>query len=283
METENTSNFNVLEQAQGNGTAVQILEYRRLQGSDDITIAEKLFFAEQAGMKLKQARIILNGGQVVTEAGALHFMKGQIRSEVRSGGITGLAKKMVANRLTQEAAHKPLYTGIGELFLEPTFGHMIIVNLNQEQMVVDVGMFYASEASVQVGIAVQKSLSSAFLSREGLFQTSLYGTGWAILASPVPVTEIIKYTLNSERLAVDGNFALLRKGDIRYTVEKSTKSWLGASWSGEGLLQTFTGTGEVWLAPTQSIYESLKKRNITSLTQVGTSPGQVVQRGPYSQ
>ena len=27
--------------------------------------------------------------------------------------------------------------------------------------------------------------------------------------------------------------------------------------SGEGLLQTFSGTGKVWLAPTQGVYEQL--------------------------
>ena len=39
--------------------------------------------------------------------------------------------------------------------------------------------------------------------------------------------------------------------------EKSSKSWLSTSVSGEGILQTFSGTGKVWLAPTQGVYEKL--------------------------
>jgi uncharacterized protein (AIM24 family) len=57
--------------------------------------------------------------------------------------------------------------------------------------------------------------------------------------------------LNNERLQVNGNFAILRRGSIHFTVEKSTKSLLGFMTSGEGWLQTFSSTGQVWLAPTQ--------------------------------
>jgi uncharacterized protein (AIM24 family) len=48
-------------------------------------------------------------------------------------------------------------------------------------------------------------------------------------------------------------------------VEKSTRSLLGTLTSGEGLLQTFRGTGSVWLAPTQHIYQRLQARGIASM------------------
>jgi len=58
---------------------------------------------------------------------------------------------------------------------------------------------------------------------------------------------------------VDGNFALLRRGDIQFSVEMSSKEIINTMASGEGLLQTFRrGTGEVWLAPTQAVYNTLK-------------------------
>ena len=49
----------------------------------------------------------------------------------------------------------------------------------------------------------------------------------------------------------------MRTSGINFRAEKSSKSWLSTSVSGEGLLQTFTGTGKVWLAPTQGVYEKL--------------------------
>ena len=54
------------------------------------------------------------------------------------------------------------------------------------------------------------------------------------------------------------NFALMRTGQIEFSVEKSTRSLLGTLTSGEGLLQTFRGTGSVWLAPTQAVHQRLQ-------------------------
>jgi uncharacterized protein (AIM24 family) len=45
---------------------------------------------------------------------------------------------------------------------------------------------------------------------------------------------------------VNGHFALMRTGRIDFSVEKSTRSLLRTITSGEGLLQTFRGTGSVW-------------------------------------
>ncbi len=81
----------------------------------------------------------------------------------------------------------------------------------------------------------------------------------------MPAGEVLRIDLRDETLQVDGNFALMRTGRIDFSVEKSTRSLLGPITSGEGLLQTFRGTGSVWLAPTQEIYQKLKAGGINSL------------------
>ena len=129
--------------------------------------------------------------------------------------------------------------------------------LEDEELVADKGLFLACQTSVEVGVATQKGLAAGLLGGEGLFQTKLSGRGICVLQSPVPVKEIIKVSLDNDTLQVDGNFALLRKGDVEFTVKGATKSLIGSMTSGEGLLQTFHGTGEVWLAPTQSVYQQL--------------------------
>ncbi len=78
-----------------------------------------------------------------------------------------------------------------------------------------------------------------------------------MLYSPVPVKEVQEIRLNKEKLWVDGNFAVMRTEGIDFRAEKSSKSWISTSVSGEGLLQTFEGTGSVWIAPTQGIYHLL--------------------------
>lgn len=242
--------FDIVEAAEGPNATFQILHYKPLQDKD-------FFFVQRAGERYKQVRILLNNGSIITEAGALHFMKGNITAENSTGGATGLMKKFASSMLTNEATFKPSYSGVGEIYLEPTFGHYLIYHLNNEEIIVDKGLFYCCESSVKVGVATQTNLSAAVKGGEGLFQTKLSGTGICVLQSPVPSGEILKMELFNERLQVDGDFAILRTGNIRFTVEKSTKTILGSMTSGEGLLQTFTGTGTVWLAPTQALHRSM--------------------------
>lgn len=271
--SDRPAHLSTLEFMDGNGTRAEILQYDHLNGFDDTSLAAPLFYAHQIGVRLKQVKITLNGGSVVAEAGALHFMKGHVSMDSPVGGIEGLAKKLASNMLTKETMFKPRYTGKGEIYLEPTFGHFILMRLDNEEMIVDKGMFYVAESTIEVGIAAQKNISSALFGGEGFFQTRLAGTGWCVLCSPVSPNEIIRYKLNNDRLCVDGNFALLRKGAVNFTVERSTKSLLGNFTSGEGALQTFSGTGEVWIAPTQSVYNAIKYRGLNIAPQGKGSSG----------
>lgn len=242
--------FDVVESVQGAAARFDILRYKPLQIAN-------LYNAQKAGARLHQVRVTLQNGSVITEAGALSFAKGHITADNSVGGgkgAAGLLKNLASSMLTQESTFKPSYTGSGEVFLEPSFDHFLLYQLNNEEIIVDKGMFVACENSVTVGVAAQKSISAALKGGEGLFQTSLKGYGLVVLLSPVPAHEIMKLQLNNERLQVDGNFAILRNGNISFTVERSAKSIVGSMTSGEGYLQTFTGTGSVWVAPTYSIY-----------------------------
>ncbi len=237
-----------------NGCKIEILQYEKLEGSKDIATAEALYYANKSGLRLKQVKVTINNSEVILEAGALHYMKGAIVMESKLGGKKALKSKFLA----KETAHKPKYTGTGEIFLEPSFGHYIIYRLNNESLTVNKGMFYCCEASVDIDIVMIKNVKAALFGGEGLFQTSLAGTGLAVLESPVPLSEVKKIDLTDDKLSIDGNFALMWTSGVTFTMERSTMSLLGSATSGEGLLQTFTGTGSVWIAPTKSIYSLLK-------------------------
>ncbi len=243
----------------------QVLEYEDLKGGKDVESAVMLSFMKDANIKLRQLRILLNDGVVKIEAGTLHFMKGSIEMDNKIGGLVGLGKKIFANKVTGEETFKPRYKGTGEMFLEPSFGHFALLELEDEQIIVDDGIFYACEDSVEVGAIMQKSLSSTLFGNEGLFQTQLSGSGIVALEVPVPPSEIIRCKLINDTLKVDGSFAILRSGRIDFTVEKSSKSLMATATGGEGLLNVFRGTGEVWLIPTASIYDRLKYAGLTSM------------------
>jgi uncharacterized protein (AIM24 family) len=259
------NNINVLDSVDKGNFKAEVIEYKSLTGSKDPYLAKHLYYVQQAGMTLKQVKVTLNDSGVIVEPGALYFQKGNITCDANIGGVGGLAKKMLKNKLTNESAFNPLYKGSGEVFLEPSFSHFIVVNLDKGSIIVDKGIFYCAESSLEVGVASQKNVSAGLFGGEGWFQTKISGTGACILESPVPMTEILKYNLDNERLQVDGNFALLRSDSVKFSVERSGKGIAGKLTSGEGLLQTFEGTGTVWLAPTQPVYGSIGASGVSSL------------------
>lgn len=265
------NNYKTIGSLSGNKSNFEILEYLNLNGSKDVGSATMLYFMKEAHIKLRQIKINLNNGAVKLEAGALSFLRGNIEMENKAGGLLGLGKKMLTSKLTGETVFKPTYRGTGEIFLEPSFGFYALIQLENEDIIVDDGLFYACEDTVEVGAEMQKNLSSSFLGNEGLFQTKISGNGIVVLEIPVPENEILKYTLNNETLKVDGNFALLRSKGINFTVEKSSKSLISSATSGEGLLNVFRGTGEVWLAPTQYIYNKLAFTGLSGMTNPGGS------------
>ena len=112
---------------------------------------------------------------------------------------------------------------------------------------------------------MQKTVSSVFFGNEGICQTSIKGSGIVVLELPVPESEIFKCKLFNDTLKVDGNFVVLRTSNVKFTVEKSS-SIMGSVTNGEGLLNVYSGVGEVWLLPTQNIYTDLANEGLTRMT-----------------
>jgi uncharacterized protein (AIM24 family) len=253
-----TEKFEVVSTEQvDEGTSVDILEYRELRGAADVRAAENLYFARQSGMTLKMVRIRLSNSHVRVEPGALYYMCGDLEMKASTGGgmLKGLKRKLVSG----ESFFVNEIHGSGDIYLEPTFGHFYIHRISDEEggVIVDKELFYAGTAGLDITAEMQKNVSSALFGGEGFFQTKIVGSGIAVLYSAVPHDEVQRFELNGEKLSVDGNFAMMRSAGVEFKAEKSSKSWVSTSVSGEGLLQTFKGNGFVWLAPTQSVYEKL--------------------------
>jgi uncharacterized protein (TIGR00266 family) len=252
------TNLEVVDAQQAaDGTRVEVLQFAELHGSADLRTAENLYYASQSGMRLKMVRIILDRSHVRVEPGGLYYMKGHLEMKASTGG--GLFKGLSRRMLSGETFFVNEIHGSGEIYLEPTFGHFLLHRVEEEEnaLIVDSGLFCAGTSGLDISSVLQKNVSSALFGGEGMYQTRIQGSGIAVLYSPVPVREVNKIRLNKEKLWVDGNFALMRTEGITFKAEKSSKSWISTSVSGEGLLQTFEGSGTVWIAPTQGIYEML--------------------------
>ena len=257
----NDKNLEIIASEEVGNTKVEVLSYKVLKGSSDPKTAETLFFASQTGLNLKMVRITINNSSLRVEPGALYYMKGDLEIKASTGGgiLKGLARKVTSG----ESFFVNEIHGTGEIYLEPTFGHFLLHNIEEgdDGIICDKKMFYAGTNNLDIGSALQKNVSSALFGGEGLWQTSINGVGIAILYSPVPAEEVAEYKIDGDKLSVDGNFALMRTTGVEFKAEKSSKTWIATSISGEGLLQTFSGNGRVWIAPTQGVYNNMSKPN----------------------
>ena len=245
---------------------VEVLEYEKLLGISNPSMAQQVYFMEQQHIRVRQIALYLNNEKVTIEKGAMSYFQGDIKmvSGVTIGNALG---RFVRGAVTGEQTAQPEYSGTGLLVLEPSFKHFLILELaDRESIIIDDGMFYCSQGSVTVQTVSQRTISSAVAGGESLFQQQLTGPGIVILESMVPMSEIDVIDLYNDTLKVDGNFAVLRSSSLDFTVERSAKTLIGSAVSGEGLVNVYRGTGQVWLAPTIKVYKTLEMAQMMGLT-----------------
>lgn len=238
----------------------EIVEVNSLDGTPSADMAMQLFFANEQGLKMRFIRIHLNEASIKTEAGALYYYHGKIKSKSNIGGVSGYLTKSIKGSLTNESTIKPEYEGTGVIYLEPSTSHYLIVELDNSSLIIDKALFYCCSSEISVEPWAQKNISAALLGGEGLFQICLRGTGVAVLEMPVPLDEIQTVELEpGDECKVDGSFAIMRDASVDFAVTKSDKSLLASAKNGEGLLNTFSTKvgGRVWLAPTAPFYKRM--------------------------
>ena len=253
----------VIDRARYGNAIFEILEIKKLQGAVNYTTAMGLYFLDKADVKCRMVRITLDNDEINMEAGAFYYSIGKIESSTTIGGVGGAIKSLFKGAVTGESTFKPAYRGSGQIYLEPSAKHYIIMELNDESIIVDNSMYYCSTSGIKVEASMQKNISSAVAGGEGLFQIKLSGSGIVILESLIPESEItIVYIKPGESLKLDGSFAIARTEGITFTTGRSDKNLAKSMINGEGLLQTFTGEGVVWLASTEPFYKRLENGQI---------------------
>ena len=230
--------------------AFSVVEYQR-----DLSVmpetAMEAFYASQMNVRKRQVVCDVSKSNVTVQAGAMQWMVGNVKATTGIKGVGDLFGKAVRGSVTGESAIKPEYTGDGTLVLEPTYQHILLLDLSEwnGSVVLDDGLFLACESSLKHKAVMRSNLSSAVAGNEGLFNLGIQGNGIVCLESPCPKEELMEVTLDKDVLKVDGNFAIAWSGSLEFTVERSGKSLLGSAASGEGLVNVYRGTGKVLLAP----------------------------------
>ncbi|MBT5927525.1 MAG: AIM24 family protein [Verrucomicrobia bacterium] len=203
---------------------------------------------EKEGLKMVKATV--QNETIRAEAGALHYMLGEIQLTTTMPSAKGFLKSLV----TQESIFKPAYKGTGDIFFgPPIFGEYHELVLENEAWILDKGAYVCSDGSVEAGSFRNKTITG-LIGGEGFFQTKVEGTGKVIIQAPGNI-EIID--LENQTLTVDGSFAVARQAHLDYTVQKAAKGILSSMASGEGLVNVIRGSGRVLLAPVPNIYNNL--------------------------
>lgn len=215
--------------------------------------AETAYFCNAMNVRKRQVICDISKANVTVQAGAMQWMVGNVHATTGLKGVGDLFGKAVRGKVTGESAIKPEYTGDGIMVLEPTYKHLLLLDLADwnGSIVLDDGLFLACDSKLKHKAVMRSNLSSAVAGNEGLFNLGIVGNGVVCLESQCPKEELVEIHLQDDVLKVDGNMAVAWSGSLDFTVERSGKSLIGSAASGEGLVNVYRGTGKILLAPVQ--------------------------------
>ena len=134
---------------------------------------------------LKFLKAEFENSAVRYESGGMYYMQGNLDLEANLPSAGSFLKSMV----TRESVVKPVISGSGTVWFEPTFGNFTILALKDEEWILDKGSYFASETGVEIGSFTNKSISG-FFSGEGFFQTKVSGVGKVVIFSNGPLETI---------------------------------------------------------------------------------------------
>lgn len=227
-----------------------VVEYQR-----DLSVtpdnAAMAYYSNAMNVRKRQVLCDLSKAQITLQAGAMQWTVGNVNATTGIKGVGDLFGKALRGGVTGESAIKPEYTGNGLLVLEPTYKHILLVDLADwnGSIVLDDGLFLACDSRLKHKAVMRSNVSSAVAGNEGLFNLGIQGNGVVCLESACPKEELVTISLQDDVLKIDGNMAIAWSGSLDFTVERSGKTLLGSAASGEGLVNVYRGTGKVLMAP----------------------------------
>lgn len=251
--------------------------FRVVEHQKDLTTtpeaAMREYFMSKMDIKRKQLLVQLDGTcGVITQTGSMQWMAGDVHATTGLKGAGDLVGKMFKSALTKESIIKPEYQGIGYVMMEPTYKYLLLEHVEDWDggLVMEDGMFLACESTVKTSVQSRKSLSSAVLGKEGLFNFKLNGSGVCALESNVHRKQLIEIVLDNDTLKIDGSLAICWSGSLDFTVERAGKTLIGSAASGEGLVNVYRGTGRVLIAPLEEAPMSVP--TVTGVPSLANSP-----------
>lgn len=243
-------------------------DVRKLSQVDQFTVIEYIrdlsvtpgssimaYFASEMNVRRRQLVCDLSKGGVVLQAGEMQWMAGNVQMTTGVKGVGDLVGKAFRGAASGESIIKPEYKGNGLMVTEPTYKHLIAMDIRDwnGSVVLDDGLFLACDDRLKHKTVARTNVSSALAGGEGLFNLSLVGSSGAfVVEADCPVEELVTIDLDDDVIKIDGSFAVMWSGSLDFTVERAGKTLIGSAASGEGLVNVYRGTGRVMMMPTRS-------------------------------
>ena len=127
-----------------------VIEYLR-----DLSVtpsdAQTAYFCNAMNVRKRQVICDTSKANVTVQAGAMQWMVGNVHATTGVKGVGDFFGKAVRGKVTGESAIKPEYTGDGILVLEPTYKHLLLVDLADwnGSIVLDDGLFLACDSKLK--------------------------------------------------------------------------------------------------------------------------------------
>mgnify|MGYP000279099081 CR=1 FL=1 len=110
-----------------------VIEYQR-----DLSVTPEsaivAYYCNAMNIRKRQVVCVLNQSSVVLQAGAMQWMAGDVSASTGIKGAGDFLSKTIRGKVTGESVIKPEYTGDGTLVLEPTYKHIILLDLTNGEI-----------------------------------------------------------------------------------------------------------------------------------------------------
>jgi uncharacterized protein (AIM24 family) len=165
-------------------------------------------------------------------------MRGAIQLTPRLPGFGDVARSV----FTSEARIRPFYTGTGSILLQPSLGGYHVLDVEPgERWVLEPGVYWASEGSVELGLTREPFWASLWAG-DGFFvwKTVVSGQGRVAINAPGPVETV---EIGDGELRVQGRLVLGRTAGLGFTSQRSAPFPRNLI-SGQRRLRVYGGTGK---------------------------------------
>ncbi|WP_071658380.1 AIM24 family protein [Mangrovactinospora gilvigrisea] len=203
-----------------------------------------------AVFRLEDTRVLaveLNGDAVRAKNGSMVAYDGRMGFKRLTGGGEGL-RGMVTRRVTGEHMTVMEVKGQGTCYFADRASNINLVRLGGEKLYVEASNLLCTEEGLRTGTTFTGLRGAA--EGNGLFTTTVHGTGWAALMSDGPA--VILRVAPGLPLTVDPGAYVAHTGELKQQFVSGV-TWRTAigEGSGEGVQLRFEGSGTVYVQPSE--------------------------------